>query len=96
MIQVAQRREAKRTAAYWAATSELPLFETTVGAEVLVAAEDSPDTPALIARGSTQESRRCWTYSELAVDALAAARALLGRFDPGEWWRSGPPTAPSG
>src|ERR1051326_967561 len=84
MIQVAQRREAKRTAAYWAATSELPLFETTVGAEVRAAAEDSPDAPALIARGSSPESRRCWTYSELAVDALAAARALLGRFDPGE------------
>jgi fatty-acyl-CoA synthase len=69
---------------YWPATHQDEVRETTVGGLLLDAAERASDEPGLVARSNDPLSRREWTYGELAADANAVARALLGRFEPGE------------
>jgi len=48
------------------------------------AARSAPDRLALIAGVPDPALRRQWTYAELHAEAERTARALLGRFKPGE------------
>src|SRR5258708_2911973 len=60
-----------------------PLLDLSVGGLLTRAAEQHPDSVALVAdldRGGRGE----WTYLELLADASELARALLARFEPGE------------
>ncbi len=68
---------------YPADQSELVL-DTTVGGILRDAAQAVPDQPALIGGHPDPAQRRRWTYGELLQDAERCARALLGRFAPGE------------
>ncbi len=72
------------TISHWSPTNELPVEELTVGAMLYAAVERAPDRTALIAGVHDPADRRRWTYRELLVDAERCARALLGRFEPGE------------
>ncbi|ODU12244.1 MAG: hypothetical protein ABT15_21950 [Pseudonocardia sp. SCN 73-27] len=58
--------------------------EFTVGSLLQRAAMPAPDTVALVEGIPDRDARRRWTYAELLADAERAARALLGRFAPGE------------
>jgi fatty-acyl-CoA synthase len=64
-------------------TSE-PVLETTVGSVLRRAAELDPDRIGLVSSGLDIDSRQCWSFGELLEAAEGVARALLGRFDPGE------------
>jgi len=57
---------------------------TTIGGVLRDAAAAAPDRDALVAGMPNPKDRRRWTYAELLSDAEQTARALLGRFDPGE------------
>jgi fatty-acyl-CoA synthase len=76
--------EATLTASHWAADRSLPVLDTTIGGLLGAAADRAPDALALVAGAPDPTERRHWTYGELLADAERAARALLGRFDPGE------------
>jgi fatty-acyl-CoA synthase len=58
--------------------------EQTVGSLLRWAAEQAPDTRALVEGVADPAQRRSWTYSALLDESERAARALLGRFSPGE------------
>jgi fatty-acyl-CoA synthase len=58
--------------------------ELTVGSLLRDAAERAPSALALVEGVPDPGARRRWTYSELLAEAEEAARALLGRFRPGE------------
>src|SRR3954453_11044977 len=69
---------------YYPADQSERVLDTTVGGILRVAAEAVPDAPALIGGHPDPAQRRRWTYGELLDDAERCARALLGRFEPGE------------
>ncbi|MET9912353.1 AMP-binding protein [Streptomyces sp. NPDC006476] len=69
---------------YWKGESGEELRDETVGALLRHAAETAPDTPALVEGVPEVAERRRWTYAALLDEAERAARALLGRFSPGE------------
>jgi len=69
---------------HYPADQSEPVLDTTVGGILREAAEAVPDEPALIGGHPDPAQRRRWTYGELLEDAERCARALLGRFDPGE------------
>ncbi|MEU8633026.1 AMP-binding protein [Amycolatopsis sp. NPDC048633] len=58
--------------------------ELTVGALLRDAAERAPAAPALVEGVPDPGARRRWTYSDLLAEAEEVARALLGRFRPGD------------
>ena len=58
--------------------------EETVGDLLRAAAEQAPAVPALVEGVAEADARRRWTYGELLDEAERAAKALLGRFAPGE------------
>lgn len=60
------------------------VLETTVGGVLREAAERAAETIALVEGIADQASRRRWSYADLLTDAEQVARALLGRFAPGE------------
>ena len=64
-------------------TSE-PVLETTVGSVLRRAAELDPDRIGLVASGLDIDSHQRWSFGELLGASEGVARALLGRFDPGE------------
>jgi fatty-acyl-CoA synthase len=70
--------------AHWPADRTQPVLETTVGDVLRAAAARTPDGLALVAGAPDPARRRQWSYAELLTDAERAARALLGRFRPGE------------
>jgi fatty-acyl-CoA synthase len=73
------------TQSYWPADTRESILETTVGSILRNAAEQAPDTAALVEGTPCPASeRRRWSYAELLQEAERAARALLGRFEPGE------------
>lgn len=72
------------TTSYWAADTSVPVLEQTVGNILREAAAEVPDQPALIAGMPGLSSRRTWTYAQLLEESEQVARALLGRFQPGE------------
>ena len=65
-------------------TSAAPVLETTVGGVLRAAAERAAERPALVEGTADRRTRRRWSYADLLADAERVARALLGRFDPGE------------
>lgn len=69
---------------YWAVTQPGSVRDDTIGALLRRAAEQAPDTAALVEGVADPERRRRWTYEQLLSDAEICARALLGRFEPGE------------
>jgi len=60
-----------------------PVRETTVGGVLREAAERAAGTVALV-EGTAERRRRRWDYADLLADSERVARALLGRFAPGE------------
>jgi fatty-acyl-CoA synthase len=60
------------------------VLETTVGGVLREAAERAAETIALVEGTPDEAARRRWSYADLLADAEHVARALLGRFEPGE------------
>src|SRR5580693_4999035 len=56
----------------------------TVGELLREAAADACEATALVEGVARPADRRRWTYAELLEQAERTARALLGRFEPGE------------
>jgi fatty-acyl-CoA synthase len=71
------------TNSYLPADRSVDLVETSVGDLLLSAAAECPDRVALVA-GTAAPGRSQWTYSELATAAVATARELLSRHEPGD------------
>ncbi|QRP49956.1 AMP-binding protein [Amycolatopsis sp. FDAARGOS 1241] len=71
-------------AAYTPATELDAVHELTVGTLLRTAADQAPNAPALVEGVPDPTARRRWTYAQLLDEAEQAARALLGRFEPGE------------
>jgi fatty-acyl-CoA synthase len=69
---------------YWPADLTEPVLETTCGGVLRSAAEQAPDAVALMAGTPDPAARRRIAYAELLTEAERTARALLGRFVPGE------------
>jgi fatty-acyl-CoA synthase len=69
---------------YWPADTSEPIRETTVGSILRAAAARATDLTALVEGVLDPAARRRWTYGELLDQSEAVARALLGRFAPGE------------
>jgi len=72
------------TLSQWPADATEPIRDTTVGSVLREAARRRPDAFGLVAGMPEPAARRRWTYSEMLEEAERAARALLGRFDPGD------------
>ena len=70
--------------AYWPADRSSPVLDITVGDMLREAAAAAPGATALVAGNPGPSDRRRWTYTELLEQSEQAARALLGRFEPGE------------
>jgi len=58
--------------------------DETVGSLLRAAAEQAPSDVALVEGLPDPAARRRWRYSELLAESEQVARALLGRFAPGE------------
>ena len=72
------------SSAEWAADRSQPILELTVGDLLRATAARAPETTALVSAPPEPAARRRWTYGKLAEGAERAARALLGRFAPGD------------
>jgi len=72
------------TRAHVPADTSEPVLDTTVGDLLRQAAVEFPDGLALVEGAADHSARRRWTFAELHEQAEQVARALLGRFDPGE------------
>ncbi|MEV6638556.1 AMP-binding protein [Amycolatopsis sp. NPDC051371] len=70
--------------AYAPAVDAGSVRELTIGSLLRDAAERAPSAPALVEGVPDPRARRRWTYSDLLAEAEQTARALLGRFQPGE------------
>jgi fatty-acyl-CoA synthase len=70
------------TTAYWPATTEATVLDTSIGELLRDAAATVPDRLALV-EGIDPAVARRWTYSELLADAERVATALLAEFEPG-------------
>jgi fatty-acyl-CoA synthase len=69
---------------HYPADQSEPVLDSTVGGILRDAAEAAPDCCALVGGHPDPAARRRWSYGELLGDAERCARALLGRFAPGE------------
>jgi acyl-CoA synthetase (AMP-forming)/AMP-acid ligase II len=69
---------------YWAADGSQPVLDLTVGDALRDAAAMAPRTTALVEGAPDPAGRRRWSYAGLLEAAERAARALLGRFAPGD------------
>ena len=76
--------EITSSASYQRADSSRPVLETTVGGVLREAAERAAGTVALVEGTPDPGSRRRWSYADLLAASEGVARALLGRFAPGE------------
>ena len=72
------------SASYWAADRSQPVLGLAVGDALRDAAAEAPDTIALVAGVVDPAARQRWSYAELLEASERAARALLGRFAPGD------------
>jgi acyl-CoA synthetase (AMP-forming)/AMP-acid ligase II len=70
--------------AHWPPDDSRPILEATVGDLLRMTAERAPDTVALVGGVADPAERRWLTYAELLDQSERAARALLGRFAPGD------------
>ncbi|HEY7200803.1 MAG TPA: AMP-binding protein, partial [Candidatus Dormibacteraeota bacterium] len=66
------------------ADTSRPVLETTVGGVLRDQAERAPGALALVEGAPDPGRRRRWDYAGLLADSERVARALLGRFEPGE------------
>jgi fatty-acyl-CoA synthase len=69
---------------HWPADNSEPVLERTVGDALRDAAARWGDRVALVDGLPAPAPRRRWTFSALLDEAEAVARALLGRFRPGD------------
>jgi fatty-acyl-CoA synthase len=69
---------------HWQADESEALLETTVAGILRTAAERAPEALALVEGVPDRAARRRWTYAGLLEASERVARALLGRFQPGE------------
>ncbi len=69
---------------YWPADGSQPVLDLTVGGALRDAAAGAPDAIALVEGAVDPAARRRWSYAELLAASERAARALLGRFAPGD------------
>ena len=69
---------------YWPADRSQPVLDLTVGDALRDAAAQAPRTTALVQGAMDPAARRRWSYAELLEASERAARALLGRFAPGD------------
>jgi acyl-CoA synthetase (AMP-forming)/AMP-acid ligase II len=69
---------------YWPADRSQPVLDLTVGDALRDAAAQAPRTTALVQGAVDPAARRRWSYAELLEASECAARALLGRFAPGD------------
>jgi acyl-CoA synthetase (AMP-forming)/AMP-acid ligase II len=72
------------SSAYWPADRSSLILDMTVGELLREAAADACEAIALVEGVARPADRRRWTYAELLEQAERTARALLGRFEPGE------------
>jgi fatty-acyl-CoA synthase len=72
------------TNSYWEADRSEAVLDTTIGDLLRRAAAEVPGRLALVEGVPERDRRRTWTYAELLDVAEQAARALLGRFSPGD------------
>jgi fatty-acyl-CoA synthase len=72
------------SASYQPADSSRPVLETTVGGVLREAAERAAGTLALVEGMADPGLRRRWSFADLLAASECVARALLGRFAPGE------------
>ena len=72
------------TTSYWPADTSVPVLEDTVGDILREAAAEVPNQIALVAGVPEASARRRFTYAQMLEEAEQVARALLGRFQPGE------------
>jgi len=70
--------------AYLCTDGEDVVRDDTVGSLLRHAAEQAPSTVALVEGVGEPADRRRWRYDELLAESEQMARALLGRFAPGE------------
>jgi len=77
---------------YWPADRTLPLIEKTEGQVLQEAAQQAPNTWALVEKlppgwpslTAAENTQRRWTYADLYRDAAACAHWLLQRFETGQ------------
>jgi len=69
---------------HWPVDTSEEVLETTVGHILRSAAERAPGAVALVEGVPDRATRRRWTFERLLEEAERTARALLGRFQPGE------------
>jgi fatty-acyl-CoA synthase len=81
---------------YWPADFSQPVVDLTVGDALRGAAAEAPSTTALVEGVVDPAARRRWSYAELLGASERAARALLGRFAPGDRIAVWPTTFPNG
>jgi acyl-CoA synthetase (AMP-forming)/AMP-acid ligase II len=72
------------TSAYWPADRTQTVLELTVGDLFRSVSARVADAVALVEGVADPAARRRWTYGALLEESEQAARALLGRFEPGE------------
>lgn len=86
--------EGNLTSSYFAGERSSALREEPIGATLLSAAKSSGSRTALVEGNALTQSRRSWTFSELANDSQNVAHALLQHFEPGDHvavWASNSP-----
>ena len=72
------------TESYWPAESSSGVRDITLPELLRGAAAAQPDRLALVDAVPDPAQRRHWTYSEFLAETESVARALLGRFRPGD------------
>ena len=66
------------------ADTSYEIQDSTVGSVLRQAAAMSPDDVWLVEGSADRGARRRWTFAQMLEEAERVARALLGRFEPGE------------
>src|SRR5215475_6923607 len=69
---------------HWAADRSQPILDLTVGDALRGAVAEAPHAIALVEGAVEPVRRRRWSFAELLEASERAARALLGRFAPGD------------
>jgi acyl-CoA synthetase (AMP-forming)/AMP-acid ligase II len=72
------------TESYYPRDESEEIWDATIGDALRGCAQEVPDRIFLVDAVPDPSKRRTWTYAEFLRDAERLARALLGRFEPGE------------
>ena len=72
------------TESYYPRDESEEIWDATIGDALRRCAQEVPDRIFLVDAVPDPSRRRTWTYAEFLRDAERIARALLGRFEPGE------------